>query len=113
MTQVDRFCPHCGYDLLKDQPIIINDFSMLGPQSPLYYRGKVPNLTLAERNFCWALMKAYPKTVRHEALLNRLDSTGTVNTLAVYISKIRKKLRQLGAPDPFVRVRGVGVGWKV
>lgn len=35
-----RLCPHCGYDLVKDAPIILNDFSMLGPLSPLYYRGQ-------------------------------------------------------------------------
>lgn len=108
-----RFCPHCGYDLVKDQPIIINDFSMLGPQSPLYYRGTALNLTMTGRNLCWTLMKNYPKPVRADVLLDRMDSIGTGNVIAVYLTRIRKELRKIGAPIPFHHVRGYGVAWNV
>lgn len=94
-------CPHCGCDLAADQPIILNDFSMLSSMSPLHYRGNPIKLTYSERTVVWAMLKAFPKPVTHDALLNRLDSEAEGNVIDVYASRIRTKLRAAGAPIPF------------
>lgn len=94
-------CPGCGRDLVPDQPIIINEFSMLSAMSPLFYRGKPIQLTFSERTVVWSMMKAFPQPVSHEVMLNRLDSEAEGNVIDVYASRIRTKLRAVGAPIPF------------
>lgn len=94
-------CPGCGRDLVPDQPVIINDFSMMSEMSPLYYRGRPIKLTGSERTVLWAMLKAFPAPVSHEAILNRLDSEAEGNVVDVYASRIRAKLRVVGAPIPF------------
>jgi DNA-binding response OmpR family regulator len=94
-------CPGCGRDLIPDQPIIINDFSMLSAMSPLYFKGNPIKLTFSERTIVWSMMKAFPQPVTHEVLLNRLDSEAEGNVIDVYASRIRKKLRAARAPIPF------------
>lgn len=94
-------CPGCGRNLVADQPIILNDFSMLSDMSPLYYRGTRIKLTGSERTLVWTLMKAFPHTVSHDAIINRLDSEAEGNIIDVYASRIRVKLRAIGAPIPF------------
>jgi hypothetical protein len=81
---VTSMCPGCGFDLALDQPVIINDFSMLSAMSPLYYRGNPIKLTFSERTVVWAMMKAFPRPVSHEVMLNRLDSEAEGNVIDVY-----------------------------
>jgi len=101
-----RFCPHCGYDLQLDGAVLINDFSMMGPMAPLWWGEQVVKLTSAERMICYTLMKAYPSPVRISVLLDRVDSESDDNLIAVYLSRIRKKLREAGAPMPITSSRG-------
>jgi DNA-binding response OmpR family regulator len=103
-------CPHCGYDLLADQPVIINNFAMLSARSPLSYMGKPIKLTHAERSLCWTLMKAFPRPVRRDVILDRMDSEALGNVIDVHLSRIRKKLRTIGAPVPFVAAHNA-VAW--
>lgn len=95
------FCPGCGRDLMIDQPIILNDFAMMGPMSPLTFKGTTIKLTTAERNLIWTLMKACPRPVRFDVILDRIDSESVGNVIDVYMSRIRKKLRAIKAPIPF------------
>jgi DNA-binding response OmpR family regulator len=96
-----KMCLGCGRDLVPDQPIIINDFSMLSAMSPLYYRGNPIKLTFSERTVVWTMLKAFPHPVSHEVMLNRLDSEAEGNVIDVYVSRVRGKLRAAGAPIPF------------
>lgn len=96
-------CPHCGYDLQLDTPILIDDFSMMNSMSHLWWRDQVIALTSSERIVCYTLMKAYPGPVRTSVLLERLDSDAEHNNIInVYISRIRRKIRDVGAPNPIV-----------
>jgi DNA-binding response OmpR family regulator len=102
------FCPHCGYDLQLDTAVLIDDFSMMGPGAQLFWRHHAVPLTGSERTLMFSLMKAYPDAVSVDVLLDRLDSTGTDNTLAVFATRIRKKLKVIGAPVPFASSHGYG-----
>lgn len=101
-------CPHCGYDIRQDQPIFINGYSMYSPGSQLCWMGLPLNLTGYERNMCWSLMKAFPEPVRIDVLLDRMGSEGTEQNVQVFICRVRKKLAEIGAPDPFKPTRHRG-----
>lgn len=103
-------CPHCGYDLRLDTPILIDDFIMMSSMAPLNWRGQNINLTGSERIICYTLMKTYPLPVRLPVILDRLDSEATGNVVDVYICRIRRKLRDVGAPNPIKAVRNRGHG---
>lgn len=102
------FCPHCGCDISIDQPVIINDFSMMSSSAQFLYRGNPIKLTPAERSICWSLMKAFPEPVKLDVLLERMDSDGEYNTVSVLVHRIRKKLAEAGANDPIVPDRSYG-----
>jgi len=101
-----RVCPHCGYDLAKDAPILLNDFAMLGPMSPLTWKSTPIRLTPAERSVIWTIFKSYPRAVALDVILDRLESDAEGNVIDVYLSRIRAKLRAIGAPIPFESVGG-------
>jgi DNA-binding response OmpR family regulator len=94
------FCPHCGYDLRLDTPILLNDFSMMSSYSHLRWRGEAIPLTSSERLLCYTLMKAYPSPVKLGVILDRIGSEASGNVIDVYVCRIRKKLRKIGAPNP-------------
>lgn len=73
---------------------------MFGPMSPLRWNGHPIKLTCFEGSLCWALLKAYPDPVRVDVLLERMGSEGNGNTINVFVHRIRKKLRAVGARDP-------------
>jgi DNA-binding response OmpR family regulator len=113
---VKPFCPCCGYDLINDQPILLNDFAMMSSVSQLTYKGQSVRLTEAEKLVCWSLMKACPDPVRNIVVLERLGSDGTPENIKVHICHIRRKLRGIGAPDPFEACysrAGGGYRWKL
>lgn len=94
-------CPCCGYDLAVDKPVMINDFSMIGAGYPLVYKGTPVRLTGAQALVCWALMKAYPRHLTISALLERVTiDKENDNLISVHVSRVRKKLRAIGAPNP-------------
>lgn len=100
-----KFCPECGHDLVADQPIILNDFSMLSELSPLCYRGRPVKIGASARRVCWMLMRAYPRPVRIETILMKLESDAEGNVVDVYLSRLRHALRDIEAPIPFETIR--------
>lgn len=85
---------------------------MLGEAFPLCFRQKPIKLTNGERIIVWSLLKAYPDCVRKPTLLDRLDSEGVNNTIQVIICRIRRKLKDVGAPESIETVWGQGYRWK-
>lgn len=94
------FCPHCGYDLVRDTPVLINDFSMWNSSSPLYWRDKMIKLTDSERIICYTLMRAYPGAAKVDTLLDRIGSDAETNIIEVFVCRARRKIRTAGGPNP-------------
>lgn len=112
---MSAFCPHCGYDIRLDTPVLINDFLMLGPGCDLFYQGHEVRLTGSEGTLMFSLMKAYPEAVTIDSLLDRMGSAGAYNTIAVFATRIRHKLKAIGAPIPFEAKHAFGrryMRWK-
>jgi hypothetical protein len=105
VTHHRAFCPHCGFDIAPIQPVIINDFSMIAEGSPLLFRGQSVRLTSSESSMCWSLMRAFPGAVRIDVLLDRMGSDGGPEGIQVFVHRVRKKLKAIGAPDPFEPAR--------
>jgi DNA-binding response OmpR family regulator len=101
-----QVCPHCGYDLVTNAPMMINDFTMNGPSHPLLYRGRRLHLTPTEEEICWSLMKSYPEPITVSVLMERIDSASDWNVINVMVCRIRKKLEAEGAPNIFETLRG-------
>jgi DNA-binding response OmpR family regulator len=109
-----HFCPNCGWDVARDQPILINNFSMFGDGHPLHYMGKQIKLTPGESAICWSLMKCYPNFVSPDTLLIRSNSDAdTRNTISVLIHRIRRKIIGVAGVDPIENIRGRGYQWNV
>lgn len=106
-------CPHCGYDLRHDGPVLINDWSMMGPTYPLFYKSESIRLRPQAGEFCYALMKAFPRQVRHDAMIGRLDteSEDPHNLLKVLVSRLKVAIRERGIPVPIVTDWGQGYRW--
>ena len=97
-------CPCCGTDITLDTPVLINDYFMTGAGFPLMYKGTKVPLTHSEALVCWSLMKNYPGYVTIDALAERCGTSAedTTNLVRALISKIRRKLRELQAPEPIL-----------
>jgi DNA-binding response OmpR family regulator len=98
-------CPHCGYDIEMDMPVLINDFSMTGAGYPLFYRGLKVELTHGEALVCWSLMKNFPHYVTKPVLMERIGSdSDDDNMITILVSRIRRKFREMGAPNAIATI---------
>jgi len=93
------FCPHCGFDLAVDQPVLIDDFSMFGPGTPLCYQGRPLQLTYSEAAVAWTLLKACPGSVLVDVILDRIGSEAGPEAVSVYVHRLRRKMIEAGARD--------------
>lgn len=100
------FCPECGCDLYGLGPVLLNDYSMMGPLNGLTWMGNSVKLTSYETEVCWTLMKAFPDPVRVDTIIERIGSEGSNGSVRVLIHRIRKKLEKVGAPNPICSVPG-------
>lgn len=105
-------CPHCGYDLVRNGPILIDRWSMMSPNAPLFFEQMQIRLTPSESELCYTLMKAFPRTVSHENIIERLGSTAeTTNIVAVWVTKTKARIERAGAPIPIKSDWGRGYRW--
>ncbi|HDR4457500.1 response regulator transcription factor [Bacillus cereus] len=77
----------------------------------LKYDGKSISLTKKEEQLVELLLKNYPSMVHREEIFNKLwDGMKYIdeNTLSVYITRIRYKLKELGIKNALETIRGSG-----
>lgn len=110
--KTQAFCSKCGADVLLDEPIRIDGFSMLGDSYPLCYMEQPIRLTLGESRLVWTIMKAFPVTVSESTLRERLGVEGDGNTISVLVHRVRRKLADLQLRSPIETIRGHGYRWK-
>lgn len=104
-------CPHCGFDLVKDE-VLERDHFTYDPRGVVSYCGIILRLRPAHREIVGSLMKAAGRIVSKDTLLERLGSEGDDPTLMnVQVSLLRRDLRKLGIPCPIKTVWGAGFCW--
>lgn len=106
MTQA--ICPHCGFDLVADEPLTIGELQS-DPRGDVRWHGRKMRLTLSERIVLHSVAKAHPNFVPRAVLADRVDTND--NVLSVLICRIRKKLGARGHIPPLETVRDVGMRW--
>ena len=104
-------CPCCGYDVANDEPITRPEISMK-PYGDCYFHGQPIRLTAAERAVIWALLKADGRPLSRATIAERVGYEGEdFNTIDVYMSRIRAKLRRVSPEIPIENIRGAGLRW--
>ena len=117
MTVQRAICPCCGYDLINDQPILIDDFAMWGAGYPLFFKGHQVRLTPQQSLVCWAILKAYPSHASTTIIMERCGYDGDAKVfdgiVKVHVHRIRKALVEIGAPNVIKTVpRGRAYVWE-
>ena len=98
MKQTERILSESGLTLYPEQ------FEMT-------FNNQVVTLTKKETDIMEILLERYPKVAGREDLLEKLwDAEAYVdeNTLNVNITRVRKKLQELGIIDAIETIRGAG-----
>ena len=98
MKQTERILSESGLTLYPEQ------FEMT-------FNNQVVTLTKKETDIMEILLERYPKVAGREDLLEKLwDAEAYVdeNTLNVNITRVRKKLQELGVTDAIETIRGAG-----
>ncbi len=105
-------CPACGYNLVKDEPIQLDGYT-LGPHLCIAPGGVNVHLTPGEAGVLYALAKAGGGWVSTEALHNRVSDAEDARVVPVYVFRIRKKLGK-ACPIEGRNTRGHGgYRWRV
>lgn len=94
-----------------EQIIDRNGLRLFPERLELKFNEKTVLLTKNEANIIESLMERYPRVAGREDLLEKLWDDETFvddNTLNVNMTRVRKKLKELGIEDGVDTVRGVG-----
>ena len=108
------------YAQKMEERVLIQDGLQLFPERlELHFGNDVTTLTKKESDIIESLLERYPRVAGREDLLVKLwDDQVYVdeNTLNVNITRVRKKLQELGIHDAIETVRGAGyrlrITWK-
>lgn len=105
-------CPHCGFDLRKDEMIELDGFRF-DPRGGIFFNGDTLRLRPSWQIILATLAKAAPRPVSAAALADRTGSEGDAAdvTLRTQICAVRKRLRDIGVPIPFRTEWGRGYRW--
>lgn len=101
-------CPHCGYNITRDDPITIGKWTLY-PDS-VFFRGRNLHLTNGEAGLLYTVAKAAPRAVQLAAIGNRISHADNVAGVAsVLACRLRRKL---GRNMPIETVPGAGYRWR-
>lgn len=106
-----RFCPHCGHDFEALEPVATGSF-FFDPKGDFRFGDKSIRLSPAEHIIVGTLMAVSPNIVPRIAIRERIGTDSDGNVLDVHMTRIKNKLKALGAPNPIKSVWGRGVRWE-
>lgn len=107
-----NLCPHCGADLVTDEPIERGSVRM-DPYGDCVVDGRKVPLTRVEGAIVWSLLKADGQPLSRHILAERwgYDGDQASNLANVFLSRIRRKFRERGLNCPIETSRKFGVRW--
>ena len=106
-------CPHCGYDLTRDELIHLDGFR-IDPRGTVDFNGHPLSLTKAQSIFVASVAKAAPRPIPYAALIERMGIEGRHerNILSSQLCLMRNRLRAYDIALPIVAKPGMGYQWK-
>ncbi|PWA07916.1 DNA-binding response regulator [Pueribacillus theae] len=96
---------------MEERIIELQGLSLYAERMELHFRHAAVSVTKKEAILLEMLLKRFPRVVSREALLEKLwDDQSFVdeNTLNVNVTRVRKKLQELGIEDAIETIRGEG-----
>lgn len=105
MSGVSAFCPHCGYNLRADEPIVSGVWRIT-PYS-VEYNGRLIPLTASQNIMLHSIAAAGGEPVKPRVLAERIDSNTDGNVVQVLMVRIRKALPGV----PIKTVWNAGYRW--
>ncbi len=105
------------YAIVQQERILENaGLTLYVERLELHFNGKITLLTKKEADILEVLLSRYPRVAGREDLLEKLwDDQSFVdeNTLNVNVTRVRKKLSEIGINEALETVRGVGYRLKI
>lgn len=95
----------------KERRVDVAGLMLFVERLELRFQGKVANLTKNEADIIEMLLERFPRVAGREDLLERLWDDQTFvddNTLNVNLTRVRKRLKEIGITGAIETVRGVG-----
>lgn len=111
---VTAICPHCGYDLERDERIEIDGF-VFDPLGLLGYGEKELRLPPAPFRLLFTLAKAKGRAMHLDALQARVSGEdATSNVARVHLTRLRNAFKRFAVPYPVQNIKGTGLyRWRV
>lgn len=97
MIEPATFCPGCGCNLAAEQPVELGALRV-DPRGDVTWAGNLVDLTGGQHQVLSTLAQARGQLVTKAVLEERLGYEGLANVVDVHLVRIRRKLRQAGAP---------------
>lgn len=105
------FCPCCGHNLAAEQPMAVGSLAV-DPRGDASWEGRAIHFTPGERIVLDSIVQARGRLVPAPALRERIGYEGLGNVLDVFLVRIRRKLRQAGAPATLIET-AIGRGYRL
>lgn len=103
----------------EERKVSVSGLTLFVERLELHFQGQIAQLTKNEADIIEMLLERYPRVAGREDLLERLwDDQAFVdeNTLNVNLTRVRKRLKEIGIAAAVETVRGVGyrlhVSWQ-
>lgn len=105
-------CPHCGFDLIKSEPIITDGFTLF-PDGRVKHEGEVLKLTLQEGQVLYTVAKAGGEPVMTKVIGERISHcAGPWALVKSIMTRLRRKFEAWGIDLPLYVCRGIGIRWR-
>ena len=105
---MSALCPHCGYDLVGDEPITIGEMHF-DPRGKVIWKGRELQVHPLKRIILHALLKAGGRYVSDEVLAERMGYEGDNPRGLVRTHRCHMKL--IASDLPIERAYGRGYRW--
>lgn len=105
---MSEFCPHCGYNLARDEAIVLGAWRL--EPGGVWYKGEFQDqITSAEAAMLHTLAKAGGRPVTSATIAARISSAteNPTNIISVHAHRLRSKLSVV----PFETAHGRGYRW--
>jgi DNA-binding response OmpR family regulator len=114
VSELLDICEHCSQPVFaKDVPYVRGDISIHLSRREVIYKGQEMRFTPVETEILQLLVKRAPNTVRAETIQMLFfdEKASAVNMVAVLMSRIRKKFREVGFDNAITTHWGQGFVW--
>ncbi|TMJ19010.1 MAG: winged helix-turn-helix domain-containing protein [Alphaproteobacteria bacterium] len=111
MIEALAFCPGCGCNLEAERPVLIGELAH-DPRGFTRWRGSILSFTAAEHLVFGSLAQAGGAIVARAVLCERVGNETLGNVIEVFMTRIRRKLRDAGAPATIVQTV-IGRGYRL